>query len=195
MKETRRLVFATNNNHKLHEVRNIVGSAFEIISLKEAGLNEELPETSDTLEGNALQKARRVKELTGMDCFADDTGLMVDALDDAPGVYSARFAGEHCSPEDNMAKLLQMMDGISNRNARFETVIALVSETGEHLFRGVAPGRIATDRAGHNGFGYDPIFISDETGLRFAEMTETDKNSISHRGRATEKLIEFLMAR
>lgn len=189
----RRLVFATNNNHKLQEVRDIVGSAFEIISLKEAGVDEELPETCDTLEGNALQKAHRVKELTGMDCFADDTGLMVDALDGAPGVYSARFAGEHCSPDDNMAKLLALMEGKTDRNARFETVIALIMDDEEHLFKGVAPGRIATDRAGHNGFGYDPIFISDETGLRFAEMTEAAKNSISHRGRATEKLIGFLL--
>lgn len=190
MKNTHRLVFATNNMHKLREVREIIGDKFEILSLSEAGVNEELPETSDTLEGNAFQKARRVRELTGLDCFADDTGLMVDALDGAPGVYSARYAGEHCSPEDNMIKLLKNLDGVQNRSARFMTVIAVVCDKGEFHFEGAAEGSIALEKAGANGFGYDPIFISAETGKRFAEMSDVEKNSISHRGRAVREFIK-----
>ncbi|MDE6083220.1 MAG: RdgB/HAM1 family non-canonical purine NTP pyrophosphatase [Muribaculaceae bacterium] len=190
MKNTHRLVFATNNMHKLREVREIIGDKFEILSLSEAGVNEELPETSDTLEGNAFQKARRVRELTGLDCFADDTGLMVDALDGAPGVYSARYAGEHCSPEDNMIKLLKNLDGVRNRSARFMTVIAVVCDKGEFHFEGTAEGSIALEKAGANGFGYDPIFISAETGKRFAEMSDVEKNSISHRGRAVREFIK-----
>ncbi|MBD5186559.1 MAG: RdgB/HAM1 family non-canonical purine NTP pyrophosphatase [Bacteroidales bacterium] len=190
MKNTHRLVFATNNMHKLREVREIIGDKFEILSLSEAGVNEELPETSDTLEGNAFQKARRVRELTGLDCFADDTGLMVDALDGAPGVYSARYAGEHCSPEDNMIKLLKNLDGVQNRSARFMTVIAVVCDKGEFHFEGAAEGSIALEKAGANGFGYDPIFISAETGKRFAEMSDAEKNSISHRGRAVREFIK-----
>ena len=190
MKNTHRLVFATNNMHKLREVREIIGDKFEILSLSEAGVNEELPETSDTLEGNAFQKARRVRELTGLDCFADDTGLMVDALDGAPGVYSARYAGEHCSPEDNMIKLLKNLDGVQNRSARFMTVIAVVCDKGDFHFEGAAEGSIALEKAGANGFGYDPIFISAETGKRFAEMSDAEKNSISHRGRAVREFIK-----
>lgn len=190
MKNTHRLVFATNNMHKLREVREIIGDKFEILSLSEAGVNEELPETSDTLEGNAFEKARRVRELTGLDCFADDTGLMVDALDGAPGVYSARYAGEHCSPEDNMIKLLKNLDGVRNRSARFMTVIAVVCDKGEFHFEGAAEGSIALEKAGANGFGYDPIFISAETGKRFAEMSDAEKNSISHRGRAVREFIK-----
>lgn len=190
MKNTHRLVFATNNMHKLREVREIIGDKFEILSLSEAGVNEELPETSDTLEGNAFEKARRVRELTGLDCFADDTGLMVDALDGAPGVYSARYAGEHCSPEDNMIKLLKNLDGVQNRSARFMTVIAVVCDKGEFHFEGAAEGSIALEKAGANGFGYDPIFISAETGKRFAEMSDAEKNSISHRGRAVREFIK-----
>ena len=190
MKNTHRLVFATNNMHKLREVREIIGDKFEILSLSEAGVNEELPETSDTLEGNAFQKARRVRELTGLDCFADDTGLMVDALDGAPGVYSARYAGEHCSPEDNMIKLLKNLDGVQNRSARFMTVLAVVCDKGDFHFEGAAEGSIALEKAGANGFGYDPIFISAETGKRFAEMSDAEKNSISHRGRAVREFIK-----
>lgn len=189
---SRRLVFASNNTHKLEEVRSILGEGFEVLSLADIVCHEELPETSDTICGNALQKARRVRELYGYDCFADDTGLMVDALNGAPGVYTARYAGEHCSPDDNIALMLREMAGESNRGARFATVIALIDDSGEHVFEGEVKGSIAYRRHGNGGFGYDPIFIPEETGLSFAEMSPEAKNAISHRGRATRLLADFL---
>lgn len=189
---SRRLVFASNNTHKLEEVRSILGEGFEVLSLADIDCHEELPETSDTICGNALQKARRVRELYGYDCFADDTGLMVDALNGAPGVYTARYAGEHCSPDDNIALMLREMAGESNRGARFATVIALIDDSGEHVFEGEVKGSIAYRRHGNGGFGYDPIFIPEETGLSFAEMSPEAKNAISHRGRATRLLADFL---
>ncbi len=192
MNKNEKLVFATNNAHKLQEARQIISDGFEIMSLAEIGCHDDIPETADTLEGNALIKARWVKERYGYDCFADDTGLMVDALNGAPGVYSARYAGEHCSPADNVAKLLAEMEGVENRNAHFATTVALICDGEEHCFEGRVEGKIATEPHGNGGFGYDPIFIADETGKCFAEMTADDKNAISHRGRAMRRLKEFL---
>ncbi len=192
MNNVKKLVFATNNAHKLEEARQIIGDGFEIVSLAEVGCHDEIPETADTLEGNALIKARWVKEKYGYDCFADDTGLMVDALGGAPGVYSARYAGEHCSPADNVAKLLGEMQGLEDRKAHFATVIALLVNGEQHTFEGRVEGSIATARHGDGGFGYDPIFVAEETGRCFAEMTPDEKNAISHRGRAMRKLRDFL---
>ncbi len=192
MDTKRRLVMATNNSHKLKEAKAIVGDRFDLISLAEAGVFEDLPETSDTLEGNALQKARRVYELTGLDCFADDTGLMVDALDGAPGVYSARYAGEGPDAEANMKKLLAEMEGKEDRSAHFATVIALILGGKETVFEGRVEGHIARERSGANGFGYDPIFVARESGRPFAEMTDGEKNAISHRGRALRAMMASL---
>lgn len=188
----RRLVMATNNDHKLREARAIAGDRLEIISLKEAGVHEDLPETSDTLRGNALQKARRVAELTGLPCFADDTGLMVDALGGAPGVYSARYAGEGHDAQANMRKLLSDMADADDRRAHFSTVIALLADGGEWIVEGRVDGTIARTPSGNNGFGYDPIFVADESGRPFADMTDEEKNAISHRGRALRSLIQLL---
>lgn len=188
------IVFATNNAHKLSEVRRMVGHRFTVRSLGEIGCHDDIPETADTLEGNALIKARWVKERYGYDCFADDTGLMVDALGGAPGVMTARFAGEHCTPDDNVTKLLQVMQGKSDRRARFSTVIALILDGKEQVMEGTVTGSIAEDRLGHDGFGYDPVFIPEDTGLTFAQMGPDAKNAISHRGRAIAKLIKVLGA-
>lgn len=192
MNHIRKLVFATNNAHKLEEARQIISDGFEIVSLAEIGCHDDIPETADTLEGNALIKARWVKERYGYDCFADDTGLMVDALGGAPGVYSARYAGENCTPADNVAKLLDEMRGETNRTAHFATTVALICDGEEHCFEGRVEGRIAAEPHGNGGFGYDPVFVADETGKCFAEMSAADKNAISHRGRAMRKLKEFL---
>lgn len=188
----RQLVFATNNPHKLEEIRAIAGDKFRILSLADIGCHDDIPETAPDLEGNALIKARWVKDKYGYDCFADDTGLMVDALGGAPGVYSARYAGPECSPEDNIRKLLAEMKGVTDRKARFETVIALVLDGKEHTFFGRVDGHIAEERHGTGGFGYDPVFVPVETGVSFAEMSAEDKNRISHRGRATALLIDYL---
>jgi XTP/dITP diphosphohydrolase len=183
------LVFASNNAHKLSEVRRIIGERYQVRSLADIGCTDEIPETADTLAGNALIKARWVKEHYGYDCFADDTGLMVDALDGAPGVYTARYAGEHCTPDDNVSKLLATLEGESNRAARFSTVVALITDAhGEELMEGTVEGEIATCRRGTDGFGYDPIFIPLGTDKTFAEMGPDAKNEISHRGRAIAKL-------
>lgn len=194
MNNKRKLVFATNNPHKLEEARSIVSDRFEIVSLSDIGCHDDIPETAETLAGNALIKARWVKERYGFDCFADDTGLMVDALGGAPGVYSARYAGEHCSPADNVRKLLGELEGVENRDAHFSTVIALISDGEEHLFEGTVEGNIAHHPHGSGGFGYDPVFVAKETGKCFAEMSAADKNAISHRGRAMRKLVQFLGA-
>ncbi len=191
-KALRRLVFATNNQHKLEEARAILEGEFEVVSLAEIGCHDDIPETADTLEGNALIKARWVKERYGFDCFADDTGLMVDALDGAPGVYSARYAGEHCSFADNVNKMLREMDGKDDRKAHFVTVIALILNGETMTFEGRVDGKISTEPHGEGGFGYDPIFIAEETGRSFAEMAPEEKNAISHRGRAMRKLADFL---
>lgn len=189
------IVFATNNQHKLEEIRRIVGDKFRILSLSDIGCHEDIPETADTLSGNALMKARYVKEHYGYDCFADDTGLMVDALDGAPGVYSARYAGPGHDSAANMALLLKNMDGVSERSARFVTVIALLADGREHLFEGKVEGEILTAPQGSAGFGYDPVFKPNESPVSFACMSPDAKNAISHRGRATALLLDFLLKR
>lgn len=186
------IVFATNNQHKLEEIRRIVGGKFRILSLKEIGCEEDIPETADTLEGNALMKARYVKEHYGYDCFADDTGLMVDALGGAPGVYSARYAGPAHDSSANMALLLSNLEGVADRSARFVTVIALILNGQEMLFEGTVEGEILTEAHGTAGFGYDPVFKPIESPVSFAEMDADAKNAISHRGRATARLMDYL---
>ena len=187
-----KLVFATNNKHKLQEVRDIVGDRVEVLSLSDIDCNDDIPETADTLQGNALIKARYIYEKYGVDCFADDTGLEVEALDGAPGVYSARYAGEECDSEANMKKLLHNLTDKNNRNAQFRTVIALIINGEEKLFNGIVKGVIATEKMGTSGFGYDPIFIPEGFSESFAQMDASMKNSISHRYRATEELSKFL---
>lgn len=189
-----KIVFATNNPHKLAEARALAGESVEILSLSDIGCHDEIPETADTLEGNALIKARWVHDRYGYDCFADDTGLMVDALGGAPGVYSARYAGPACDARANMSLLLERMEDATDRRARFVTVIALIRGGGEELFSGEVHGRIATEPHGTAGFGYDPVFIADESGEAFAEMTAQAKNAISHRGRAMRALTAALTA-
>lgn len=193
MKSRKKLVFATNNAHKLEEARDIIADSFDILSLSDIGCNDDIPETADTLAGNALIKARWVRDRYGVDCFADDTGLMVDALDGAPGVLSARYAGPGHDSAANMAKLLADLDGEPNRNAHFSTVIALAADGEEHLFEGRVDGSIATEPHGTEGFGYDPVFVANESGRAFAEMTSDEKNAISHRGRAMRRLRDFLV--
>lgn len=188
----RKLIFATNNKHKLGEVREILDGIVDIVSLEEAGLSGEIPETADTLQGNAIQKAQWVWDRTHQDCFADDTGLEVDALDGAPGVYSARYAGEHCSFDDNVNKLLKALDGETNRRAQFRTVICLIENGEPRYFEGKVEGQILTERYGNEGFGYDPIFMPDRFAVSFAEMPLEVKNMISHRGLAVKKLTEYL---
>ena len=186
------IVFATNNQHKLEEIRRIVGDRFKILSLSDIGCHEDIPETADTLKGNALQKARYVKEHYGYDCFADDTGLMVDALGGAPGVYSARYAGPDHDSAANMALLLKNLEGVTERSARFMTVIALILDGKEYMFEGKVEGEILSVPQGNAGFGYDPVFKPNESPVSFASMNPEDKNAISHRGRATACLLEFL---
>ena len=188
----REIVFATNNPHKLQELRQIAGDSWSILSLNDIGCHEDIPETADTLEGNAELKARFVKEKYGYDCFADDTGLEVDALGGAPGVYSARYAGPGHDSLANMALLLENMRGKADRAACFRTVIALVQGDELHLFEGVVQGEITLEPAGCAGFGYDPVFKPAESTVTFAEMDADAKNAISHRGRATAKLIDYL---
>lgn len=191
----KKLVFASNNAHKLSEIRAILGDRIEIISLSDLQCHAEIPETADTLEGNALIKARYVWEHYGLYCFADDTGLEVEALDGAPGVYSARFAGEHASFEDNVSLLLERLSGVAApRRARFRTVIALIDEYGTHFFEGSVDGEITLERSGNHGFGYDPIFRPEGREETFAQLTEQEKNSMSHRGRAVQKLVRYLQA-
>ena len=187
-----KLVFATNNKHKLQEVRDIVGDRVEVLSLADIGCYDDIPETADTLQGNALIKARHIYEKYGFDCFADDTGLEVEALDGAPGVYSARYAGEECDSEANMRKLLENLTGKTNRNAQFRTVIALIINGEEMLFNGIVKGAIATEKKGDSGFGYDPVFIPEGHSASFAQMSSEMKNSMSHRFRATQQLSDYL---
>ena len=188
----RTLIFSTNNKHKIHEVRELIGSDIVLKSLADTGLEGDIPETSDTLQGNALQKAQWVWERTGNDCFADDTGLEVEALGGAPGVYSARYAGEHCSFDDNINKLLAAMEGNTNRRACFRTVICLIEQGVPRYFEGRVDGVILTERYGNEGFGYDPIFMPDRFAVSFAEMPLEVKNKISHRGLAVQKLCDYL---
>ena len=186
------LVFATNNKHKLDEVRKITQNLVDILSLSEIDCHDDIPETADTLEGNALQKARYIKEHFGYDCFADDTGLEVEALDNAPGVYSARYAGPEHDAEANMKKLLSEMQGKDNRKACFRTVVALILDGKEYLFDGVINGRIIEEKKGSTGFGYDPVFMPDGYAQTFAELGDETKNKISHRALAVNKLVSFL---
>ena len=187
-----KIVFATNNEHKLREIRAIIHDGTEVLSLADIGCHADIPETADTLEGNALIKAHFVYDNYGYDCFADDTGLEVEALDGAPGVHTARYAGDDQDSQANMRKLLQEMKGKDNRNARFRTAIALIQGGEEHLFSGEVRGTITTEPLGNKGFGYDPVFIPEDTGLTFAQLGEDVKNHISHRARAVAKLTEFL---
>ena len=187
-----KIVFATNNEHKLREIRSIIHDGTEVLSLADIGCHADIPETADTLEGNALIKAHFVYDNYGYDCFADDTGLEVEALDGAPGVHTARYAGDDQDSQANMRKLLQEMKGKDNRNARFRTAIALIQGGEEHLFSGEVRGTITTEPLGNKGFGYDPVFIPEDTGLTFAQLGEDVKNHISHRARAVAKLTEFL---
>ena len=186
------IVFATNNQHKLSELRRIVGERFHILSLSDIGCHDDIPETADTLAGNALQKARYVKEHYGYDCFADDTGLIVDALGGAPGVYSARYAGPGHDSVANMRLLLDNMKGVTDRSARFVTVIALILNGCEPTFEGRVEGEILTEPQGEGGFGYDPVFRPEGGQLSFAMMSADAKNAISHRGRATAALMKYL---
>ncbi len=188
----KKFVFATNNAHKLEEVTAILGDKIELLSMKDIHCHADIPETADTLEGNALLKARYIFENYNMDCFADDTGLEVEALNGAPGVYSARYAGNAHNSEANMRKLLQDMEGIENRKAQFRTVFALIINGKEHLFEGIVKGEITKHRCGSSGFGYDPVFIPEGYTQTYAEMGNTLKNKISHRALATNKLCNFL---
>lgn len=200
----KRIVFATNNQHKLQEIRDILGSGYEVVSLKEIGCDVDIPETGNTLEENALQKAQYVYDHYHVSCFADDTGLEVEALDGAPGVHSARYAeGTDHDSEANMAKLLRELDGKENRQARFRTVICYIEKQDVcpcsctsikkiHQFEGIVNGHIATEKHGTEGFGYDPIFVPEGYDKSFAELGEEIKNGISHRARAVAKLVEYL---
>ena len=188
----KKFVFATNNAHKLEEVTAILGNKIELLSMKDINCHADIPETADTLEGNALLKARYIFENYKLDCFADDTGLEVEALNGAPGVYSARYAGDAHNSEANMKKLLQDMEAIENRKAQFRTVFALIINGKEHLFEGIVKGEITKHRHGTSGFGYDPVFIPEEYTQTYAEMGNELKNKISHRALATNKLCNFL---
>ena len=188
----RKLIFATNNAHKLGEVQALLGDAFELVTLRECGITEDIPETAETLEGNALQKARYVYSKTGLDCFADDTGLEVDVLGGAPGVHSARYATDGHDFAANNRLLLKNLEGIQERTARFRTVIALILDGVEYTFEGRVEGVIATEESGSEGFGYDPLFVPSGEIITFAQMSAEAKNAISHRGRAVAELVKFL---
>lgn len=188
----KRFVVATNNTHKLEEIAAILGGEIELLSLKEIHCHADIPETTNTLEGNARQKARYIYENYGMDCFADDTGLEVEALNGAPGVFSARYAGDEHNSEANMQKLLHNLEGMHNRKAQFRTVICLILKGEEYFFEGIVKGKIIEEKRGNAGFGYDPIFVPDGHDLTFAELGSDIKNNISHRAKAIEKLCQFL---
>jgi len=187
-----KLIFASGNDHKIKEIRSQIPAAIQLIGLKEAGITEDIPETADTLEGNAWQKADYLYDKLKVNCFSDDTGLEVEALDGAPGVYSARYAGPQKKAEDNMSKLLEELADKPNRKARFRTVIALIINGEKHEFEGVVNGEIMDKSSGKEGFGYDPIFRPNGYAKTFSEMSMEDKNKISHRGLAVDKLIQFL---
>lgn len=189
------LVFATNNPHKAREVEQILGGGYTVKTLRDIGCLEDIEETEDTLEGNALLKARYVKKKYGYDCFSEDTGLEVEALNGAPGVHTARYAGENRNPEDNISLLLTNLAGKESRKARFRTIIALLEGDRETLLEGICEGRIAEEKHGTGGFGYDPVFIPAGYAQTFAELGDEVKNRISHRGKATEKLVALLKAK
>ena len=187
-----KLVFATNNQNKVNEIKSLLGEGIEIVSLKDIGCNEELPETQETLEGNALQKARYVADNYNVNCFADDTGLEIESLNGAPGVYSARYAGMECKAEDNMTKVLAELVAKESRVAKFRTIVALILNGEEHSFEGQVDGSITRSKSGSDGFGYDPIFQPNGFDITFSEMSMAEKNAISHRGKAVAKLVAFL---
>ncbi len=187
-----KLVFATNNKHKLEELKNIINNKFEILSLKDINCFEEIPETQNTIEGNASQKSEYIFNKYKINCFADDTGLEIEALNGEPGVYSARYAGEGCSFDDNIDKVLKELKGVSNRNALFKTVISLIIDGEEYQFTGIIEGTILKERRGTSGFGYDPVFLPKMYKKSFAELPSEEKNRISHRGIAGKKLAAFL---
>lgn len=187
-----KLIFATHNKNKAKEVKSLMPSFIELLSLDDINFHDEIDETASTLEGNALLKAKTIFEKTGINCFADDSGLLVDALNGEPGVYSARYAGEQKNDQDNMQKLLHELNDKPNRNAHFKTVMALIIDGKEHLFEGKIEGKIITEKLGSNGFGYDPIFVPDGYNETFAQLDSETKNKISHRARALQKMLEFL---
>ena len=189
------LVFATNNLHKLEEVQNLLGNSIKILSLKDISFFEEIPEDYETLKENAQQKAKYIYDRYKLNCFADDTGLEIDFLKGAPGVFSARYAGASCSFEDNIIKILKELGDIKNRNARFRTVISLILDGKEYYFEGCVEGEILTEKQGDSGFGYDPVFKPVGFDKSFAEMDMNEKNEISHRALATKKLVRFLLNR
>lgn len=188
----KKIVFATNNRHKLDEIRSILGASYTIVPMDEIGCSEDIPETAGTLEGNALLKAQYIKTHYGYDCFADDTGLEVKALNNAPGVYSARYAGESKDPKANMRKVIKEMENQIDRSARFRTVIALLFGEKEYLFEGIVDGKLIEEARGNAGFGYDPVFVPEGFMETFAEMGVDVKNKISHRAKAVEQLKKFL---
>lgn len=187
-----KLVFASNNKHKITEIQQLVGTKFQILSLEDIGCNVDIPETAATIEGNAILKARYVYEKYGFSCFADDTGLEIDALHGEPGVYSARYAGLQRNSEDNMNLVLEKLRNEKNRAAQFKTIIALHLGQEQYVFEGIVKGQITLEKRGENGFGYDPIFQPEDYIKTFAQMTLEEKATISHRGRTVEKLIDFL---
>ena len=193
-KDKKKIVFATNNAHKLEELRQIMGEQFEVLSLADINCHEDIPEDQPTIEGNARQKAEYIREHYGYDCFSDDTGLEIDALGGEPGVHSARYGGVAHDSERNMNKVLRLLDGVpmEQRTARFRTAIVLIMDGETHTFEGKVEGHILTERHGSGGFGYDPIFKPDEADCAFGEMTAEQKNRISHRGRAVARLTQFL---
>lgn len=188
-----KFVFATNNQHKLQEITQLLNGSFELLSLNDIGCEDDIPENQATLEGNAAEKSFFIYNKYGLNCFADDTGLEIEALNGEPGVYSARYAGEERSAENNMDLVLAKLDKINNRKARFRTVISLVIDGNETQFEGIVDGQILEEKRGKTGFGYDPIFKPDESDRSFAEMPMDEKNKISHRGRAVQKLVEYLI--
>ena len=186
------IIFATNNQHKVEEVRALLGKRFNIITLKEAGIDIDIPEPHDTLEANATEKSKIIFNITNKNCFSEDTGLEVEALNGEPGVKSARYAGEGRSFNDNIEKLLTNLKSEENKTARFRTVISLILDGEEYFFEGICPGKIISERKGNNGFGYDPVFVPTGSDKTFAEMDMAEKNKFSHRKKAMEKLITFL---
>ena len=188
----KKIIFATGNPNKIKEVKELLNNKFEIIGLQDIGCQEDIPETQPTIEGNALQKARYVVDNYDVNCFAEDTGLEIESLNMAPGVYSARYAGEQRSSEDNMNLVLEKLKNQDNRKARFKTVVALIIDGEEFTLEGIVNGKIAFEKTGKDGFGYDPIFLPEDQKISFAEMGSAEKNEISHRGRAVRKLIAWL---
>ncbi len=186
------IIFASNNKNKIREIKHVLGNSFTLLSLNDINMEEDIPEDEPTLEGNAIHKARYIFRATGMNVFADDTGLEVEALDGKPGTHSARFAGENKNSDANIEKLLTLLDNSTNRKARFRTVIALIIGGKEHLFEGIIYGTILKEKRGSEGFGYDPVFVPEGKKMTFAEMDLDEKNRISHRSRAFEKLKSFL---